>query len=149
MAKEFGYASVQTVAAGSPIILNNSIPNQCCGNSDIYHEDETGIITLAGPRRGGKCNQFADYKVTFIANIAVPATETPGEISVGLVQNGEVIPVSIAIQTPTVVDAYTNVTISKIVRIPRMCGCEDISVENASIISINVQNANLNVARLS
>ena len=79
MAKEFGYAGVQTVQPNNPVLLNNSIPSQCCGNSDIYHENDTGIITLAGPRRGGSCNQFADYKVTFIANIAVPATETPGD----------------------------------------------------------------------
>lgn len=149
MAKEFGYAAVQTVQPGNPVILNNSIPAQCCGNTDIYHENETGIVTLAGPRRGGTCNQYADYKVTFIANIAVPTTETPGEISIGLVQNGEVIPVSVAITTPTVVDAYENVTISKIVRIPRICGCEDISVDNTSTIPINVQNANLNVTRVS
>ena len=149
MAKEFIYVPVQEVSPNSPVLLNNSIPAQCCGNSDIYHENETGIVTLAGPRRGGSCNQYADYQIVFVANIAVPATETVGEISLALVQNGEPIPASIAITTPTVVDAYENVTVTKIVRIPRVCGCEDISVDNISTIPVNVQNANMTVARIS
>lgn len=149
MAKEFVYVPVQQVQTNSPVLLNNSIPNQCCGNSDIYHEDGTGIVTLAGPRRGGSCNQFADYQVVFVANIAVPTTETVGEISLALVVNGEPIPASIAIATPAAVDEYQNVTVTKIVRIPRVCGCEDISVDNTSTIPVNVQNANMTVARVS
>ena len=149
MAKEFVYVPVQQVQPNSPVLLNNSIPSQCCGNSDIYHENESGIVTLAGPRRGGSCNQYADYQIVFVANIAVPTTETPGEISLALVQNGEPIPASIAITTPTVVDAYQNVTVSKVIRVPRVCGCEDISVDNVSTIPVNIQNVNMTVSRVS
>ena len=149
MAKEFVYVAVQQVQPGKPILLNNSIPTQCCGNSDVYHENETGIVTLAAPRRGNACNQYADYKVTLIGNIAVPTTETVGPISIALVQNGEVIPASEAIVTPAAVDEYFNVTVSKIVRIPRTCGCEDISVDNTCNIPINIQNVNMTVDRVS
>lgn len=149
MAKEFVYVPVQTVAVGQDVLLQNSVPESTCPKSSIYHEEGSGIITLAAPRNGNSCNQYAEYQVIFNANIAVPATETPGEISLTLTQNGEQILSSQSIRTATAVDTYGNVTVAKIVRVPRVCGCYDIAIENTSTIPVNVQNANITVARIA
>lgn len=151
MAKEFISVPVQEVAVGQDVLLeNNSSSGNCgCSSAPIYHENGSGIVTLSAPRNGGCCNQFAEYQVIFNANVAVPADQTPGEISLTLTQNGEQVLSSQSIATPTVVDSYSNVTVAKIVRVPRVCGCVDIAIENTSTIPINVQNVNMTVARLS
>ena len=151
MAKEFVYVPVQTVQPGQDVLLeNNSTSSNCgCSNSQIFHESGSGIITLSAPRCGNACNKFAEYSVIFNANIAVPATETPGEISLTLTQNGEQILSSQSIATPTAVDAYGNVTVAKLVRVPKVCGCIDIAIKNTSTIPVNVQNVNVTVVRES
>ena len=86
--------------------------------------------------------------MTFNANIAVPEGETVGEISVALALDGEPLQTSRARVTPAAVDDYFNVTSTAIITIPRGC-CYTIAVENTSGIPINVQNANLTVARIA
>lgn len=144
MAAEFLRNDVQVVNAGSPVALDTAI---ACNRGYVYHRPESGILTLKGIVNCPTAS-FATYQVTFNGNIAVPADGTAGPISVSLAIDGEAIPTSQAIVTPTVVDAYFNVTSTAIIRIPRGC-CFNISVENASTEAINVQNANLVVSRLS
>lgn len=87
----------------------------------------------------------------------MPDGGTVGPISVSLAIDGEPILTSRAIVTPAAVDEYFNVTSTAIITVPRGC-CFNVSVENTSVSAdpattpapaINVQNANLTVARIA
>ena len=149
---EFTYNPIQVVNANQPVILNNSIP---CNKGYVYHRDESGIVTLRGiVNNPASC--FARYQVTFNANIAIPTGGTVGPIAVALAIDGEPILTSKAIVTPAAVDNYFNVTSTAIITVPKGC-CFNASVENVSEVAtpaaaspqINVQNANLTVARIA
>lgn len=150
MAAEYLANAVQAVALNSPVIFSASIP---CTRGNIYHEDETGVFVL----RGNTPNCFAHYQVTFNGNIAVPTGGTVGPIAVALAVSGEPRLTSRAIFTPAAVDVYGNVTSTAIIKVPRGC-CFNLSVEAVSASSdptatpaplINVQNANLTIARIA
>ena len=86
----------------------------------------------------------------------VPEGGTAGPIAVALAIDGEPILTSKAIVTPAAVDEYFNVTSTAIITVPKGC-CFNISVENVTEgatpttvpSQINVQNANLTVARIA
>ena len=143
---EFTYNPIQAVNQNQPVIFNDSIP---CNKGYVYHRNESGIVTLRGIVNNPNAN-YAVYQVTFNANIAVPEGGTAGPIAVALSISGEPILTSKAIVTPAAVDEYFNVTSTGIIKVPRGC-CFNISVENVSEgttpVQINVQNANLTVAR--
>lgn len=141
---------VQTVAPGAAVALRTSIG---CTKGFIYHRPESGILILRGVVNN-PCSNFARYQVTFNGNIAV-AEGTPGPIAVALAIDGEPIATSTAIVTPTVAEAYFNVTSTAIIDVPRGC-CLNLSVENvpadptaATTPTINVQNSNLTVSRIA
>lgn len=149
---EFTNNAIQLVQPNQPIVLNGS--NWGMRNL-IFHTDESGIVTLRGIV-GNPYAQFALYQVTFNGNIAVPEGATVGAIAIAIARNGSPIQTSKAIVTPTVVDAYFNVTSTAFIIVPRGC-CFDISVVNASesadpattpATPINVQNANLVIQRV-
>ena len=52
------------------------------------------------------------------------------------------------ITTPAAVNEYHNVYASIFIDVPKSC-CTQVSVENTSAVSINVQNANLIVERVA
>ena len=133
---------IQTVGAGQNVLLEDSIP---CNRGYVIHRNGSGILTLRGIVNN-PCANFARYQVTFNANIAVPEGGTPGEISIGLAQNGEVLQSSIASVTPTVAEAFFNVTSTAFIDVPKGC-CYSIAVENASDQEIDVSNSNLVVVR--
>lgn len=123
------------------MLLNDSIPYS---KGYVIHRNESGIVTLHGIVNN-PCAKFARYQVTFNGNIAVPTGGTAGPIS------GEPIATSEATVTPTVADAYFNVTSTAIITVPVGC-CFNISVENTTDTAaqaINVQNANLVVDRIA
>ena len=143
---EFTYNPVQVVNANQPVIFNDSIR---CNKGYVYHRNESGIVTLRGIVNNPN-NCFARYQVVFNGNIAVPTGETVGPISVAVSISGEPILTSKAIVTPAAVENYFNVTSTAIIDVPKGC-CFNISVENVSDddTPINVQNANLTVARIA
>lgn len=141
---EFLRNDIQTVQAGQAVALDTQIG---CNRGFVYHRPQSGIIILRGIVRNA-CSGFARYQVTFNGNIAIPEDGTAGPITIGLALDGEVIPTSQAIVTPTAVNAYFNVTSTAIIDIPRGC-CFNLSVENASTVPINVQNSNLVVNRIA
>ena len=153
MAAEYLANAVQAVNINAPVIFTASIP---CTKGYIYHEDETGIFILRGivPNQ---CARFAHYQVTFNGNIAVPTGGTVAPIAVAITVNGEARPTSRAIFTPAAVDEYGNVTSTAIIKVPRGC-CFSLSVESVPATAdpattpapvINVQNANLVIARIA
>lgn len=154
MACEFLYNDVQAVSLNAPVLFRDSIP---CTKGYVFHENETGNFILRG-RVNNQCNCFAHYQVTFNANIALPedATEVV-PISVALTVNGEPRLTSRAIFTPAAVDEYGNVTSTAIIKVPRGC-CFNLSVDAVPATAdptvtpapvINVQNANLTIARIA
>lgn len=149
---EFAYNPIQIVENGQNVILDTVIP---CNKGYVFHRDQSGIVILRGIVNNS-CGCFARYQVTFNGNVSLPEGETVGAISVALAIDGEPIQTSKAIVTPAAVDEYFNVTSTAIVTVPRGC-CFSVAVENTSspaapggvAPSINVQNANLTVARIA
>ena len=139
---EYVYNPVQEIEAGQNVLLQDSIP---CNRGYVIHRNGSGILTLRGIVNN-PCAKFARYKVEFNGNIAIPTDGAAGEISLALAIDGEPIQTSRARVTPTVVDAYFNVTSVANITVPAGC-CLTISIENTSGVSINVQNANLTVDR--
>ena len=152
MAAEYLANPVQVVNLNAPVLFNASIP---CNRGYVYHEDETGVFILRGITNG-QC--FATYQVTFNGNIAIPEGGTVGPIAVAITVNGEPRVTSRAIFVPAAVDTYGNVTSTAIIKVPKGC-CFSLSVEYVSGITddpaavpapaINVQNANLVIARIA
>lgn len=150
---EFTNNPIQTVQPNQQVLLNTTIG---CPKGYVIHREGSGIVTLRGiVNNPTSC--FARYQVTFNGNIAVPEDGTAGPISIAVAIDGEPVPTSKAIVTPTVVDAYFNVTSTAIVTVPKGC-CFNISVENTSESAtpattpappINVQNANMVVTRIA
>lgn len=150
---EYVYNPIQLVEAGQNVILNDVIP---CPKGYVLHRNQSGIVTLRGIVNN-PCGCFARYQVTFNGNIAVPESGTAGPISVALALDGEPIQTSKAIVTPAAADEYFNVTSTAIITVPKGC-CFTAAVENTSASAtpattpapaINVQNANLTVARIA
>lgn len=139
---EYVYNPIQLVEAGQNVLLEDSIP---CTRGYVIHRNGSGILTLRGIVNN-PCARFARYKVAFNGNIAVPTDGTAGEISLAISIDGEPLQTSRARVTPTVADAYFNVTSVANITVPAGC-CLTISIENTSNIPINVQNANLTVDR--
>lgn len=155
MACEFLKNEIQTVALNAPILFDTSIP---CTRGNVYHEGNTGNFILKGTNSTSCCNQFAHYQVTFNGNIALPedATEVV-PIAVALTVNGEPRLTSRAIFTPAAADEYGNVTSTAIIKVPKGC-CFSLGVEAVPATTdptvtpapiINVQNANLTIARIA
>lgn len=149
---EYAFNPIQLVEPGQNVILDSVIP---CNRGYVFHRDQSGILILRGIVNSNAC--FARYQVTFNANIALPEdAETVGPISVSLAIDGEPLQTSRAIVTPADVDEYWNVTSTAIITVPKGC-CFSVAVENTSgapepgvpAPAINVQNANLTVARIA
>ena len=139
---EFVENAVQLVESGQNVLLEDSIP---CNKGYVLHRNGSGILTLRGIVNN-PCARFARYHVAFNGNIAVPTTGTAGEISLAIAIDGEAVQTSRARVTPTVTDAYFNVTSVANITVPAGC-CLIISIENTSGVDINVQNANLTIDR--
>lgn len=156
---EFAYNPLQIVEPGQNIILDTVIP---CNKGYVFHRDQSGIVILRGiVNCPNAC--FARYQVTFNGNIALAEGANVGPISVALAIDGEPVQTSKAIVTPAAtaeappsVANYFNVTSTAIINVPKGC-CFTVAVENTSgpdapsgvAPEINVQNANLTVARIA
>ena len=114
------------------------------GNSSIVHREGSGLVSMRGLTQQNR----ARFRVSFGGNIAVPAEETVGSISLAIAINGEAIPTTTMTVTPTAVDAYFNVFSAIFLDVPSGC-CSQVSVKNISEIPVNVQNANLIVERVA
>lgn len=153
MAAEFVYNEEQLVASGSNLLMLDSIP---CRNGFVMHDNGTGIITLRGIVNN-PCAGFARYRVTCNCNIAIPTGGTVGAIAIAIAENGEEIPTSKAIITPAAVEEFWNVSVDKIITVPRGC-CPTIAIENVLPgidpttevgQAINVRNLNVIVDRVA
>lgn len=136
MAAEYSNIPVQTIAEeGNVLFLNGS---RCCKKGFITHRDSSGVFRLKGASNA--CRTI--YRVQFDANIAIPAGGTVGPVSLSLAIDGEVVGNAVAVVTPTVVNAFFNVSFATFVDIPCGC-CATVAVENTSDTAILVENANI------
>ena len=137
MAAEYSAVAVQTVAVDDNILFDNG--NRACRKGFIQHRDDSGIFFLKGATNGCR----AVYRVTFNGNIAIAAGGTVEPISIALTINGEQLGNAIATVTPTVAEAFFNVSVTTFIEIPCGC-CVTVSVENVSdTTAIDITNANV------
>lgn len=109
----------------------------------IVHRDDSGLFTL----RSSSCQYCARYRATFGANIAIPDGGTVEAISLALAINGEPVAATSMIVTPAATEDFFNVASSIYLDVPAGC-CSQISVENTSAQTIDVQNANLIIEKV-
>lgn len=133
---EYTAVALQTVAAGQNVLFTET---PICGGCYVAHREGSGIFQLKGHHNRCKSR----YKVSFGANIALPAGGTVGPISVALSLDGEPLASATAIVTPAAVSEFGNIYVAVFVEVPCGCGCVTVSVENTSTQAIDVQNANL------
>lgn len=149
MAEYLTRDAVESVALNSPIPFIDSIP---CNRGNVFHQNGTGVFVL----RGNTPNCFARYNVEFTGNISIPTGGAVTPIATAIVVSGEERTGSRSIYTPTVVDAYGNVTSRATVDVPKGC-CFTVSVEyvNGSVDApavvptplINVIDGSLSISR--
>lgn len=138
---EFTQALLQTVEVGQNVLLSDTAVK---GNRCIRHRQGSGIVTL---RSGNNCCR-ALYKVSFGANIAIPAGGTVGEISLAIAIEGEPLATSTMTVTPAAVEEFWNVYSAAVVEVPCDC-CVTVAVRNTSDQPIDVTGANLIVERIA
>ena len=137
MATEYSAILPQTVAENSNIVFLDG--DRACRKGYITHRSGSGVFRLKGA--GNTCKTV--YRVTFNANIAVATGGTVGAISVALQEHGETLQNAVATVTPTVAEAFFNVSLTTFIIIPCGC-CVTVSVENISDgTAIDVTNANI------
>lgn len=138
---EFTGILLQTVEENENVLFTETpvCPTRC-----ITHREGSGIVRV----QGGNGPQRARYLVAFSGNIQIPTGGTVGEISVAISVDGEALASTEMIVTPTVVEAFFNVSAQAYIDVPCGC-CVTIAVENTSDQAIEVQNANLIVVRVA
>ena len=138
---EYVANALQTVEPNQNVLFRDAFVSR---NAAILHREGSGIITLRG-----LTNQYrAKFQVTFGANVAIPEGGTVGPISLAISIEGEPVPYSEMIATPTAAEAFWNVNRSIYIDIPCGC-CVQIGVRNTSDQAIDVQNANLIIERVA
>lgn len=138
---EFTAIALTEVAEGQNILFTET---PICSTKGIIHREGSGIVRVSGNGSQGR----ARYLVSFSGNIQIPAGGTVGEISVAISIDGEPLASTEMIVTPTVVEAFFNVSAQAYIDVPCGC-CATIAVENTSDQAIEVQNANLIVVRVA
>lgn len=133
--------AVQLVAANQNVYFTDTVVD---GSACITHRDDSGLVSLKGLTN--QCR--ARYRVIFSANTAIPTGGTVAPISVAIAIDGEAVPATTMIVTPTVAAAYSNISSAVFVDVPRGC-CSTVSVKNIGTDSINIENANLIVERVA
>lgn len=131
---------LQTVPSGNVVVYDAvAVRPSCCMN----YREGSGQITLRGTR---SCQRVARYLITFGANVALPAAADVVPINLAIAINGEPVPSTTMISTPTAAEAFDNVSASTYVDVPFNTSYT-ISVENTTGATIEVQNANLIAVR--
>lgn len=139
---EYTANALQTVNAGEPILFTEVAVR---GNASIMHREGSGIVTL---RAVGCCQRRARFRITFGANMALPAGGTAGPISAAIAISGEADSNSTMEVTPAAVSQFFNVSRVMTVDVPAGC-CTNISVENTSDVDVDFRNASLIVERVA
>lgn len=133
--------ALQTVESNQNVLFTETAVN---GNCSIIHREGSGLVSM----RGLTSQNRARFRVSFGGNIAVPAAETTGPISLAIAVNGEAVPTTAMLMTPGATEAFFNVFSAIFLDVPSGC-CQQVSVKNTSSIPVEVRNANLIVERVA
>lgn len=130
--------AVQTVAVNQNILFTDVVN---WGNCSIFYTQGSGLVTLRGITN--QCR--ARFKVSFGANITGATAATP--VSMAIARNGELIPSTTVIVSPSAIGLYNNVSTETYIDVPAGDNIQ-ISVKNITADQgVNVQNARLIVER--
>lgn len=133
--------ALQTVAPNGVVVFTDTAS---FGSPSIIHREGSGLVTLRGLTN--QCR--ARFRITFGANIGLPAGGTVAPISLAIAINGEPLVTSTMISTPAAVEEFNNV--GRVIFLDVVAGCcAQISVENIGDAPVDVQNANLIVERVA
>lgn len=138
---EYTNSGVVTVAAGQNVPLTETA---VAGKGCIVHREGAGIVTLRGITNQCK----ARYKVSFGANIAIPAGGTVEAITAALAINGEPLTSATATVTPAAAGNFFNIFVAAFIEVPRGC-CVTVAAENTSTQAILFDNSNFIAERVS
>lgn len=138
---EYTNSGIVTVAAGQNVPLTETA---VAGKGCIVHRDGAGIVTLRGITNQCK----ARYKVSFGANIAIPAGGTVEAITAALAINGEPLTSATATVTPAAAGNFFNIYVAAFIEVPRGC-CVTVAAENTSTQAILFENSNFIAERVS
>ena len=138
---EYTNSGIVTVAAGQNVPLTETA---VAGKGCIVHRDGAGIVTLRGITNQCK----ARYKVSFGANIAIPAGGTVEAITAALAINGEPLTSATATVTPAAAGNFFNIFVAAFIEVPRGC-CVTVAAENTSTQAILFDNSNFIAERVS
>lgn len=138
---EYTNSGVVTVAAGQNVPLTETA---VAGKGCIVHREGAGIVTLRGITNQCK----ARYKVSFGANIAIPAGGTVEAITAALAINGEPLTSATATVTPAAAENFFNIYVAAFIEVPRGC-CVTVAAENTSAQAILCANSNFIAERVS
>ena len=142
---EYRYNAIQTVPANGTVIFSNDFFP--CTKGLIVHQDDSGLFQVRGVVNN-PCSEYGRLKVNFGANIAIPEGGTVEPITVAITVNGVTEPATTMISTPAAVNEYSNINREVEIPIPRGC-CQNVSITNTSSQSILVQNAIVDLDRIS
>ena len=143
MAAEYSIITEQTIQPGQALLF--PVSTYPCRSGYIFHRDGSGIFRLANRVRYNGCGcrypiYETLYNVEFHGNVTVAEGGTAGEISLGIVVDGETDPESIMTVTPAAVGDLFNIGTGIIVAVPSICGCSNVAVENVGAEPITISN---------
>ena len=134
--------AIQTVAVNQDVLFDAV---SVAGCPSIMHRTGSGLVTLRGLSNG---QRRARFRVSYGSNIAVPTDQTVGPVELTIAINGEGVPSSRMVSTPTAVDSYNNISADIFIDVPIGC-CTQLSIQNTGTIPVSVQNANMIVERVA
>lgn len=133
--------ALQTVSVNGNVLFTDTAVK---GNCAIVHREGSGLTTLRGLTNQNR----ARFKVSFGANVALPANATLEPIEVAIAISGEPILSTRMVSTPTAVEEFNNIFSAIFIDVPACC-CYQITVQNIGETDIDVENANLIVERVA
>lgn len=139
---EYTANALQTVNAGGVILFTETAIN---GNASIIHREGSGLVTL---RAVSCCQRRARFRITFGANMGLPAGGTAGPITAAIAISGEPDSNTSMEVTPAAVSEYFNVSRTTTIDVPAEC-CTNISVENTSTVPVDFKEVSLIVDRIA
>lgn len=142
---EYRYNAIQTLQPNGTVIFSNDFFP--CNKGLIIHQDDSGLFQVRGIVNN-PCAEYGKLKINFGANVGIPTTGTVEPITLAITVNGVTEPATTMISTPAAVEEFNSISREVEVPIPRGC-CQNISVTNTSTQAIEIQNAIIDLDRIS
>ena len=129
---ELTNSAAQTVQPGAAVTFNTVLKHT--GNAECFNPRIPTSVKMTG--------QNGLYRVEFSGNISGTAADTPVQLAIA--QGPVALPETVMVSTPSVADAYNNVSTSTYVA-NDCCDFERIMVVNTGTVPVNLS-ANMKLA---